>query len=74
MSLQYIQNNASVLTVVLVPIDDWNKIIEKHNDLEGLTKCQKQLIDSRIILAKNHPESLIPLNEFMHELDKNEAF
>ena len=74
MSLQYIQNDAGVLTAVLVPIDDWNKIIEKHNDLEELPKWQQQLIDNRIALAKNHPESLIPLNDFMQELDRDETF
>ena len=74
MSLQYIQNNAGVLTAVLVPIDDWNKIIEKHSDVEPLPKWQQQLIDNREMLVHNHPESLIPLNDFMQELDKDETF
>lgn len=74
MSLQYIQNDAGVLTAVLVPIDDWNKIIEKHNDLESLPKWQQQLIDDRNTLVKNHPESLVPLNEFLQQLDTDEIF
>lgn len=74
MSLQYIQNDAGILTAVLVPIDDWNKIIEKHNDLETLPKWQQQLIDDRNALVKNYPETLVPVSEFMKELEKDEAF
>jgi hypothetical protein len=74
MGLQYLQDNNGNTTAVVVPIEEWNKLTEKHTGLEELPQWQKKLIDQRLNLVKNHPDELIPLEDFMKELDKDESF
>ena len=74
MSLQYLQDNNGNTTAVVVPIEEWNRFTEKYKDLEELPQWQKNIIDQRLDLIKNHPEELVPLEDFMKELDTDEAF
>ena len=37
MELQYISDNEGNPTAVIIPINDWNNITQKHKDLEQLT-------------------------------------
>ena len=74
MSLQYLQDNNGNTTAVVVPIEEWNRFTEKYKDLEELPQWQKNIIDQRLDLIKNHPEELVPLNDFMKELDTDESF
>jgi hypothetical protein len=74
MNLQYLQDNHGNTTAVVVPIEDWNKFTEKYNDLEDLPQWQKNIIDQRLDFLKNHPDELVPLEDFMKELDTNETF
>ena len=74
MSLQYLQDNNGNTTAVVVPIEEWNRFTEKYKDLEELPQWQKNIIDQRLNLIKNHPEELVPLEGFMKELDTAESF
>lgn len=74
MNLQYIQDNNGNTTAVVVPIEEWNKFIEKYSELEELPQWQKNLIDQRLDFAKNHPDQLVPLEDFLKELDLDEHY
>lgn len=74
MSLQYLQDNNGNTTAVVVPIEEWNRFTEKYKDLEELPQWQKSIITERLALIKNHPEELLPLGDFMKELDTDESF
>jgi hypothetical protein len=74
MNLQYLQDNQGNTTAVVVPIEEWNKFTEKYNDLEDLPQWQKNIIDQRLDFMKNHPDELVPLEDFMKELDTDETF
>jgi Putative addiction module component len=74
MSLQYLQDNNGNTTAVVVPIEEWNRFTEKYKDLEELPQWQRNIIDQRLDLIKNHPEELVPLEDFMKELDTDESF
>jgi hypothetical protein len=74
MSLQYLQDNNGNTTAVVVPIEEWNRFTEKYKDLEELPQCQKNIIDQRLDFIKNHPDELVPLDDFMKELDACESF
>ena len=74
MSLQYLQDNNGNTTAVVIPIEEWNRFTEKYKDLEELPQWQKSIINERLALIKNHPEELLPLEDFMKELDTDESF
>jgi len=74
MNLQYLQDNKGNTTAVVVPIEEWNKFTEKYNDLEDLPQWQKKIIDQRLDFVKNHPDELVPFEDFMKELDTDETF
>lgn len=74
MSLQYLQDNNGNTTAVVVPIEEWNRFTEKYKGLEELPQWQKNIIDHRLDSIKNHPEELVPLEDFMKELDTDESF
>jgi hypothetical protein len=63
-----------ILTAVVVPIEEWNKFTEKYNNLEDLPQWQKNIIDQRLDFMKNHPDELVPIEDFMKELDTDETF
>ena len=73
MSLQYLQDNNGITKAVVIPIDEWNKITEKYSDLEELPQFHKNIIDQRLDFVKNHPEKLIPIEDFIKELDLNDS-
>ena len=46
----------------------WNK----SNELEELPQSQKDFIDQRLGYIKNYPEQLIPIGDFIKELELND--
>ena len=70
MPLQYIQDFNGATTAVIVPIEEWNKITEQFSNVEDLPQWQKDIIDQRLELYKNHPERVMPIEQFFEELDK----
>jgi Putative addiction module component len=74
MNLQYFPDNNGNTTAVVVPIEEWNRFTEKYNELEELPQWQKNVIDQRLDLVKNQPDELVPLEDFIKELDKDGPF
>ena len=76
MSLQYISDNSGQTTAIIIPIKDWNEIRNKYpgiDTLEGeMPQWQKDLIDSRLEMIKNNPESVCPIEELFDELDQED--
>lgn len=63
MDLQYISDEEGRLTAVVVPIEDWNNITAKHEDLKDLEKPKKQRVtqkpsDFRGAISKKTTEKL----------------
>lgn len=73
MPLQFIHDYNGVTTGVIIPIEEWNRITEKYTDLEELPTWQKDLIDKRLDFVKNHPNQLIPITDFIKELDRDDS-
>jgi len=61
-------------TAVVIPIDEWNRITEKYSGLEELPQWQKSIIDQRLDFVKKHPDQLIPLEDFINQLDTDATF
>ncbi len=76
MSLQYIFDNLGQTTAVIIPIEEWNTIREKHPDLDAiegeLPQWQKKLIDSRLRIVEKSPERLRPIEELFDELNRED--
>jgi hypothetical protein len=69
MNPQYTYDNQGKAVGVFLPIDDWNRL--KNNlPSEELPQWQKDIIDQRLMMIKQNPESLIPLEDFMAEIEK----
>lgn len=72
MASQYTYDDNGEPIGVFIPIHDWNKMTEKYSGIEDITDWEKNLIDQRLAFIKQHPEQLIPLENFMAELDEDE--
>jgi len=72
MSLQYVSDNSGHTTAVLIPIDDWNQLRQKHPDIDSLDgdlpQWQKAIINERMLLLKNEPNQVTSLEDFLKEL------
>ncbi len=72
MKPQYTYDNNGNPLGVFIPINDWNNIVEKHPEIEDVPQWEKDLIDERLDFIKKHPEQLIPIEDFIAELDKDD--
>ena len=76
MSVQYVSDSLGQTTAVLISIEDWQLLRKKHPDvdeLEGdLPQWQKDIIDERMQLLKDHPEQVTTLEDFLKELDNDD--
>jgi putative addiction module component (TIGR02574 family) len=73
-SLQYIQDNTGNTTAVIIPIDYWNKITEKYEDVEQLPQWQKNIIDQRLESYNTNPEKTMPIEQFFEQMDNDDDF
>ena len=69
MTPQYTYDSHGNPIGVFIPINDWNSITEKYSDIEDVPEWQKDLFDQRVEFIKRHPEQLIPIEDFIAELD-----
>jgi hypothetical protein len=69
MNPQYTYDNKGNAVGVFLPIDDWNSI-KDNIPVEELPQWQKDVIDRRLMMIKQNPENLIPLEDFMAEMGK----
>jgi hypothetical protein len=72
MTPQYTYDSNGNPIGVFIPINDWNRITEKYSDIEDIPEWEKNLIDQRLDFIKKHPDQLIPITDFLVELDKDD--
>ncbi len=72
MTPQYTFDNAGNPVGVFIPIAEWNVITEKYADIEDIPEWEKRIIDQRLSFISEHPDQLIPLSDFIAELEADE--
>ena len=72
MTAQYTYDSNGNPIGVFIPINDWNRITEKHSDIEDIPEWEKNLIDQRLDFIKKHPDQLIQIEDFVAELDEDD--
>ncbi len=76
MSLQYVSDNNGQTTAVLISIEDWQELRKRHPDVDSmegeLPQWQKDIIDERMRLLKEHPDQVTSMEDFLAELDKED--
>ena len=76
MNIQYLSDNLGNKTAVIIPINEWEIIIEKHKNLEEeivlntIPDWHKQIIDSRLKSYKKNPENVTDFDAFCDDLEK----
>ncbi len=74
MNLQYISDSNGVPTGVFIPMNDWNKLKEKYNDIEtelnDIPEWHKAELDKRLADHRNNPDQVLDFNEAMNDIDK----
>ena len=69
---QYTFDNNGEPVGVFIPINDWNKITEKYTDIEQVPEWEKNLIEQRLEFIGEHLDKLIPIEDFLSELDRDD--
>ena len=69
---QYTFDNNGEPVGVFIPINEWNKITEKYTDIEQVPEWEKNLIEQRLEFIGEHPDQLIPIEDFLSELDRDD--
>ena len=59
MNLQYISDAQGKHTAVVIPIEDWNKITERHQDLKVLEEPKKKPSDHFGTLSAETAQQMI---------------
>jgi len=63
---QILKDKDGVSMGVFIPINDWEQVKRNYPDVEEITgdlpQWEKDFIDARLEIAKEHPERLHPLN------------
>jgi len=70
---QYTYDNNGNPIGVFIPINEWNIITEKYADIEDVPEWEKQLIDQRLDYINIHPHRLIPIEDFIQELNTDDG-
>lgn len=70
---QYNYDHNGIPIGVFLTLKDWHSITETFTGIEELPQWQKELIDHRLEGVKNHPDQLIPLDDFLTELSQDDA-
>ncbi len=76
MNIQYLSDNLGNKTAVLIPINEWEIITEKHKNLEQevnsniVPDWHKEIINSRLESYKKKPKNVTDFDTFCDELEK----
>jgi hypothetical protein len=68
MNPQFTYDNNGNAVGVFLPIDDWNEL-KKNIPQEELPQWQKDILDERLLLIKQAPDSVIALEDFIEEME-----
>ena len=73
MNLQYITDNQGMPTSVIIPISDWDKLLNKYTNLKhdftNIPDRHKEAVRKRLIEYKENPEIAL---DFHTEIEKIE--
>jgi hypothetical protein len=70
---QYNYDNNGVPIGVFLTLKDWHSITETFTGIEELPQWQKDMIDQRLSVVNNHPDQLVPLDDFLTELSQDDV-
>jgi len=78
MTLQFIRDNQGNTTGVYIPIEDWQDLKRKYQDLqkeevqaaEELADWQKQVLDQRLSDYYNNPDHISDFDQTIDDLEK----
>ena len=72
MTPQYTYDSNSNPIRFFIPINDWNSITERYSGIEDVPEWEKNIIDQRLNFIKGHPDQLVPIDDFIAELDRDD--
>lgn len=72
MSLQYITDDKGQTTGVFIPIQEWNSIKSRYQDIDqGILDSHKEIIDQRMKDYKQNPDQAMDFDLAMDEIEKD---
>ena len=69
MNPQFTYDSKGNAVGVFLPIDEWNQL-KKNMPADELPQWQKDILDNRMLLIKQNPNSIIPMEDFIEEMEK----
>lgn len=75
MNLQYITDSDGKTTGVFIPIDEWNDLKYRFNDLEGgdvdIPEWHKEIVRKRMELYQRDPKQAVDFDVAMDRIEKD---
>jgi len=75
MNLQYITDNNGQTTGVFIPIQEWNNLKDKLQDIDqegaDVPKWHKEIVRKRMELYKNDPDQAMDFDTAMDDIEKD---
>lgn len=70
MTPQFTYDNKGNAVGVFLPIEDWNQLKKNLPATDELPQWQKDILDQRMMLIQENRGSVIPLEDFIAEMEK----
>ncbi len=70
MTPQFTYDNKGNAVGVFLPIEDWNQLKNNLPTDDELPQWQRDILDQRMMLIKQNPGSVMPLEDFIAEMEK----
>lgn len=70
MTPQFTYDNKGNAVGVFLPIEDWNQLKKNLPATGELLQWQKDILDHRMMLIQQNPDSVMPLEDFIAEMEK----
>ncbi len=70
MTPQFTYDNKGNAVGVFLPIEDWNQLKKNLPATSELPQWQKDILDHRMMLIQQNPDSGMPLEDFIAEMEK----
>ena len=72
MSLQYIKDDKGQITGVFIPIQEWDSIKSRYQDIDqDIPDWHKEIIDQRMKDYKKNPDQAMDFDLAMDEIEKD---
>ena len=70
MTPQFTYDNKGNAVGVFLPIEDWNQLKNNLPTSDELPQWQRDILDQRMMLIQQNPGSVVPLEDFIAEMEK----